>query len=302
MRMSLRSKRLFAIALLAPVAAASSAWAAATPDKVGINAAVNTNANGIPPGGVARRLVIGEDVIHNERITTDAGGQTQILFVDGSAISVGPNADLTIDDFVYNPSTSTGRMTLSAARGAMRFVGGRLSKEEDAVNVRLATGTIGIRGGVFVANIQRGGSAEVIFVYGKALTVTGRTGQRQELYRPGFAIDIDPTGAVSSPHLVPPGNLSAVLTQLDGRSGGNGGASTVPTNATVAGSGVPNTISNNLVVSVQQATAATPTATSPPVATAAPPQVPQNQIQTTSSQTQAVVANPPSPTPTTAPT
>jgi len=231
MRMSLRSTPLFAIVLLAPVAAISSAWAAATPDKVGINAAVNTNANGTPPGGVARRLVIGEDVIHNERITTDAGGQTQILFVDGSSVSVGPNADLTIDDFVYNPSTSTGRMTLSAARGAMRFVGGKLSKEEDAVNVRLATGTIGIRGGVFVADIRRGGNAEVIFVYGKALTVTGRTGQRQELYRPGFAIDIDATGALSPPHFVPPGNLSAVLAQLDGRTGGNGGASTVPTNA-----------------------------------------------------------------------
>ena len=69
-------------------------------EKVGINAAVNTNADGTPPGGTARRLVIGEDVVHNERITTDPKGQTQILFVDGSSISIGPSADLLIDDGV----------------------------------------------------------------------------------------------------------------------------------------------------------------------------------------------------------
>ena len=50
--------------------------------RVGINSAVNPNAMGIPPGGVPRRLVLGQDVVFNERITTEAEGQTQVLFVD----------------------------------------------------------------------------------------------------------------------------------------------------------------------------------------------------------------------------
>src|ERR1700743_2571981 len=160
------------------------AWPAAAQERVGVNAAVNTNANGIPPGGTVRRLVIGQDVVHNERITTDTGGQTQILFVDGSSVSVGPNADLVIDEFIYDPATGTGKMTLTAVQGAMRFVGGRLSKQDNAVTLHIGTSTIGVRGGVFVADVQPGGKAEIVFVYGKQVTVSGQSGCSQQLYRP----------------------------------------------------------------------------------------------------------------------
>jgi hypothetical protein len=35
----------------------------------------------------------------------------------------------------------------------MRFVGGKRSKWEDAISVHLGTATIGVRGGIFRANI-----------------------------------------------------------------------------------------------------------------------------------------------------
>ena len=43
--------------------------------RVGIDSAVNPNALGIPPGALPRRLVLGQDVVFNERITTEAGGR-----------------------------------------------------------------------------------------------------------------------------------------------------------------------------------------------------------------------------------
>ena len=49
---------------------------------VGVNSAVNQEATGIPPGAAPRRLMLGQEVVYNERITTGAEGQTQILFVD----------------------------------------------------------------------------------------------------------------------------------------------------------------------------------------------------------------------------
>jgi len=264
--------RFLAAALLA-LTAALSAFPAAAQERVGVNAAVNTDANGTPPGGSMRRLVIGQDVVHNERIKTDAKGQTQILFVDGSSVSVGPNADLVIDEFIYDPATGTGKMTLTAVQGAMRFVGGKLSKQENAVTLHLGTATIGVRGGVFVADVQPGGKTEIVFVYGKAVSVSGQSGCKQELYRPGFEVDIDkPGGCPDNPHAAPPGGTVAILAQLDGRSGGNGGATTVPTDATVANSPVPNTISNNVQISVQQATNNAPPPTAPPALNVGPPQ------------------------------
>ncbi len=282
------------LASAAPLVAAQ----ADAPEKVGVNAAVNTDANGTPPGGITKKLVIGEDVVHNERITTDANGQTQILFVDGSSVSVGPNSELTIDDFVFDPKTGTGKMTLTDLQGAMRFVGGKLSKQEDAVSVHLGTATIGVRGGIFLADTHRGGRSDVIFVFGKAVDVSGQSGCVQQLYRPGFAVSIDrPGGCPDSPHPLPLGTMSSILLNLDGRAGSHGGATTIPTNATVAASTVPNTVSNDVQVSIQQATDNAGPVVTPPTPVVSPPQVPTNQVQATSSQTQPIVVTPTPPTP-----
>jgi hypothetical protein len=68
---------------------------------VGVNSAVNPEATGFPPGGTPRRLVLGQEVVLNERISNGAGGQTQIMFIDGSSMSIGPNAFTVIDQFRY---------------------------------------------------------------------------------------------------------------------------------------------------------------------------------------------------------
>ena len=212
-----------------------------------------------------------------------------------------PDSDLTIDEFVFDPKTGTGKMTLTDLQGAMRFVGGKLSKQEGAVSVHLGTATIGVRGGIFLANTQPGAGSNVIFVFGQAVTVSAN-GQTVQLYRPGFATDISSAGLIRPPYQVPPGAMAAVLTQLDGHAGSHGGATTIPTNATVANSAVPNTVSNNVQVSIQQATSNAGPIVVPPTPVVSPPQVPTNQVQTTSSQTQPSVVNPTPPSPPTPPT
>ena len=127
--------------------------------RVGIDSAVNPNAMGIPPGALPRRLVLGQDVVFNERITTETGGQTQILFVDESTLSVGPNANMVIDQFVYDPNTGTGKFAASLTRGVFRFVGGKLSKQDNAVTLRTPVATIGIRGAVALVLIITTGGA-----------------------------------------------------------------------------------------------------------------------------------------------
>ena len=280
-------------------AGASATARAATAEKVGVNAAVNTNATGTPPRGVTKRLVIGEDIVHNERVTTDANGQTQILFIDGSSVSVGPNSDLTIDEFVYDPKTGAGKMTLTDLQGALRFVGGKLSKQEDAVSVHLGTATIGVRGGIFLANTQRGGASNVIFVYGKEVTVTGGSGScGQQLYRPGFEVSISrPGGCPDSPHPAPLGAMAAILLNLDGSIGHTGGATTIPTNATIAASTVPNTISNNVQASLQQATNNAGPIVNPAAPTVSPPQVSPQQTQVAVNPTPQMPQTPPPPPP-----
>jgi trimeric autotransporter adhesin len=232
--------------------------------RVGVDSAVNPAATGTALGGSPQRLVLGQNVLFNERIATSAQGQTQILFVDESTLSVGPNANMVIDQFVYNPNAGTGKMVASLARGVFRFVGGKLSKEAGAVTMRTPAATIGIRGGVMLVRVAPGctdggsgpsssgcAALQVIFVYGKSVTVTGLDGVSQTLTRPGFAITVSQPGAAPShPAPAPLGATATLLDQLDGRPGANGGAPEIPTEVTVANSGIASEVSANIAASI----------------------------------------------------
>src|SRR4029453_7943107 len=114
---------------------------------VGLAAAVNPLSQSTPPGGRIRVLRIGERGVDNERIQTTASGTVQLLFIDKTTLNIGPNSNLVIDNFVYDPATGTGQMVTSLTKGALRFVGGQLSRQ-GAATVNTPVASIGIRGGI----------------------------------------------------------------------------------------------------------------------------------------------------------
>src|ERR1700680_4971410 len=138
----------FASAALIPIIVTLGAGPALA-QRVGTAAAVNPDSTGKPPGGSVRTLRIGSDVVHNERIHTDGSGSVQLLFVDKTAMSIGPNSDVTIDEYVFDPNTNTGRMAVTVGKGVMRFVGGQVSHNGEAT-VTTPSASIGVRGGTAI--------------------------------------------------------------------------------------------------------------------------------------------------------
>src|SRR5437879_9978357 len=206
------------LAAVAALLLTLAAGGALAQERVGVSSAVNPDVTGVPPGAAARQVVIGQDVVFNERFTTGPLGQTQLLFLDESAMTIGPNSDLTIDQFVYDPKSGTGHLAMSASRGLLRYVGGKLSKQEEGVSLRTSTATLAVRGGAFLLDLTTGGRMEAIFIYGRALTVTGPGAVTQPLQRPGYAISIaGPGGAPSEPFPVPPGQIATLAGHLAGR-------------------------------------------------------------------------------------
>jgi hypothetical protein len=224
-----------AAVLLAAVTLSAPAIAADQP--VGINGAVNPAGTGTPPSGATQALTIGQDVVFRERVDTTASGQTQIVFLDESSMSVGPSSDVVIDEFVYDPRTNTGKLAMSATRGVFRYVGGKISKLEGGVTVDTPVASIGIRGGVAQWNLVNN-QLGIVFLYGKQLVVTGRNGVTKTILLPGYGITVGPDGNPSDPYKVKGDFISAVSTALDGRPGGNGGAREIPTDQRVASSAV----------------------------------------------------------------
>ena len=119
---------------------------AALAQQVGTATAVNPETDSTPPGGSTVALTVGAKVVHKERIHTTPSGSVQLLFLDKSSLSIGPNTSILIDEFVYDPSSGNGHMVAKLTEGAMRYVGGQLS-HEGAVTISTADATIGIRGG-----------------------------------------------------------------------------------------------------------------------------------------------------------
>ena len=121
------------VALIGPVAALAQSG---NGPQIGVTAALNPNATGTPPQSAPRVLEVGVNVFANERIATTAGGQAQMLFIDESAFTVGPNSDVVLDEFVFDPATGTGRLALTATKGVFRLVGGKISKKTPVTIVR----------------------------------------------------------------------------------------------------------------------------------------------------------------------
>ena len=55
--------------------------------QIGVTAAVNPQATGTPPISDTRVLQVGTDMVADERVTTTASGQVQMLFLDESALT-----------------------------------------------------------------------------------------------------------------------------------------------------------------------------------------------------------------------
>jgi len=170
----------FSLLLVAAIAAAAPAWA----QQVGTATAVNPTSESTPPGGTTGPLQVGAHIVHNEQIHTTATGTAQLLFTDKSSMSIAPNTNIVIDQYVYDPNAQKGHMLVSLAKGALRFVGGELSHSGDAV-ITTSAATIGIRGGTATI-IQGPKGTEVIDHFG-IITIHNSAGTFV-LRRPDFKV------------------------------------------------------------------------------------------------------------------
>src|SRR5260370_30066452 len=96
--------------------------------RVGVTSATSGGPTGKPPAQAERVLHVGVDVQANEIVTTGSNDRAHLLFLDGSSLTVGPQARLSIDKFVYDPNSKTGALAINASQGVFRFVGRKISK------------------------------------------------------------------------------------------------------------------------------------------------------------------------------
>jgi hypothetical protein len=125
--------------------------------------------------GKTRALVVKSDVYFRDRCHSREGARLQATLKDGTQLTLGENATLVVDEFIYDPSMSRGALSIRVVKGAFLYVGGRIEGVNGAnVQIRTPVGAIGLRGTtVWGGPIDKGYG---VIVLSGEVTVTGRRG------------------------------------------------------------------------------------------------------------------------------
>ena len=92
-------------------------------------------------------------------------GRTNIKFVDDTKVSVTEYSKLLIDEFVYNPEKKTGKLSLKAALGTIRYSSGKIAQNSGKnVKIKSPTASVSVRGTDFTMNVQEDGASSFLLL------------------------------------------------------------------------------------------------------------------------------------------
>jgi len=205
---------LAALLLIAPLAAA------AAPLNIGVASAVRGAVRATAPGAAGRVVETGKSVFSHDKVTTGPDGKLQILLLDETSFTVGANSELELDEFVFDPATNTGKVSAKIAKGAFRFVTGKVARRDPAsMKVTTPVGTIGIRGTMTAGQVSAGEATFVLLGPGPennadektgGITVSNEKGST-EVDKDGWGVTVKAGEAPSPAFQLSPGQLEGIL-------------------------------------------------------------------------------------------
>jgi len=124
-----------------------------------------------------RQVNQGDPVYLGDRFETMADSRVKIELADESRFTIGPDAAMEIDEFVYNPTSQDGAVVAKMLKGAFGFVSGKVAKKDpDKMAVKLPVATIGIRGTAAAGKVE--GEKAGVALLDPVTTRSGQAGQK----------------------------------------------------------------------------------------------------------------------------
>lgn len=109
-------------------------------------------------------IVSGQDVFEvfpglalrlGDQLRTGSDGRMGLTLLDNTVLSLGPNAELVIDEYLFRPGEGELGLGMRLLKGTLQFISGTISRlRPEAVKVRTSTGTIGVRGTRFLVRAE----------------------------------------------------------------------------------------------------------------------------------------------------
>ena len=171
----------------------------------------------VEPNGddIGRVAGIGDPVYLNDEIITGPDTSLQILLKDQTVFSIGPNAVLVFDEFIYDPAASADNsLSASVKKGAFKFISGKISKKNPlAMKLKLPNATASVRGTTVAGRVTADGQSDVILLSGAISVTNDSDGLAVDIIQPGWGTSISSAGEIAPPFQLPPEAIDDVLSE-----------------------------------------------------------------------------------------
>ncbi|MBA4100005.1 MAG: hypothetical protein C0484_24935 [Rhodospirillum sp.] len=179
-------------------------------DAAGVTGAVQGEARLESPARqtTLEQVASGEDVVMGDAVSTRTKSRLQIMLLDQTAITMGENASLVIDEFVYDPDNAGSALSASVTQGAFRLVTGGVARNNpEGTKVKLPSAVLTIRGTTTEGNCDSTGCIVVLSGTGDQNSAGKKPSQiliesdkgSKILKRTGFFVLISPDGTITEP-------------------------------------------------------------------------------------------------------
>lgn len=128
--------------------------------------------------GTSEDAIDGTFVYKGDILETGSDGNFDIIFIDDTKFSMGPDGRAVLDDLIYNADdTASNGMGISLLQGVFSFVSGNIAKDDhDSVSIKTPVGTIGIRGTAWSGKIAQLGEESLFTLFSGAIVVANEGG------------------------------------------------------------------------------------------------------------------------------
>lgn len=169
---------------------------------------------------IGRIAETGQKIYLNDVVETGDGGKMQIMLMDRTTMTIGPNTSLVIDEFVFDPGVER---TLSATvlKGTFKLASPTLFNQgAESREIKLPNAVVAIRGTELIGSISD--DIQNVVLLNGAITVANNDFV-QDIDRPNFGVSISETGEISPPEFFSSDDLGILLNQLEGSAASGSG-------------------------------------------------------------------------------
>jgi len=101
----------------------------------------------------SRELKQGDEIFVEDEILTGPKSFAVVQFLDGAKVTIKPNSEIVIEDYVYN-GNSDDKATLSLVSGGLRVITGAMAKNNpENYKVKTPVALMGVRGTEFAVQL-----------------------------------------------------------------------------------------------------------------------------------------------------